>query len=117
VITAGILALYYFYMRNGHSIEETRTVVFTTLVLSNVFLTFVSRSFTRSIYYTVRYRNPLAPLILVVSVIFLFLLHFVPFVQHLFKLAPVSPADFWISLVVAFVSVMWFEVYKLNLSR
>lgn len=117
VVTAGILTLYFVYMRNGHSIEETRTVVFTTLVLSNVFLTFVSRSFTRSIYYTIRYKNPLVPVILVVSGIFLLLLHLVPFVQHLFKLAPVSPADFWLSLSVAFVSVMWFEVYKLNLSR
>jgi P-type Ca2+ transporter type 2C len=117
MITAGILALYYVYMKNGHSIGETRTMVFTTLVLSNVFLTFTSRSFTRSIYHTIRYRNPLVPLLLIVSVIFLVLLHFAPFVQQLFKLDPVSSSDFWISLTVAFVSVMWFEVYKLNLSR
>jgi hypothetical protein len=57
------------------------------------------------------------PVILVVSGIFLLLLHLVPFVQHFFKLAPISPADFWLSLIVAFVSVMWFEVYKLNLRK
>jgi Ca2+-transporting ATPase len=117
MITAGILVLYYVYMQNGHSLEETRTMIFTTLVLSNVFLTFVSRSFTKSIYHTIRYKNSLAPLLLIVSVIFLLLLYWVPFVQHLFKLAPVSASDFWISLIVAFVSVMWFEVYKLNLRR
>jgi Ca2+-transporting ATPase len=117
MVTAGILILYYVYMRNGHSIEKTRTIVFTTLILSNVFLTFVSRSFKRSIYFTIRYKNPLAPAILVVSAFFLLLLHFVPYVQELFKLAPISLSDFWLSLTVAFISVMWFEVYKLNLSR
>lgn len=115
MITAGILILYYIYMKNGHPIEETRTVVFTTLILSNVFLTFASRSFTRTMYYTSRYKNPLAPLILLSSAVLLVLLHFVSSVQDLFKLAPVSSFDFWLSFAVAFASVMWFEVYKMNL--
>lgn len=115
MITAGVLILYYIYMRNGHSLETTRTIVFTTLILSNVFLTFTSRSFTKTIYYTSRYKNPLAPVILVVSVVFLALLHFVPAVQHLFRLTPISAFDLWLSLAVAFASVMWFEVYKMNL--
>ena len=51
VIATGVLILYYFFMNNGHSIEEVRTIVFTTLILSNVFLTFADRSFTKTIYY------------------------------------------------------------------
>lgn len=117
MITAGLLILYYIYMKNGHSIEETRTVVFTTLILSNVFLTFASRSFRRTMYYTSRYRNPLAVVILVASVVFLILLHFVPTVRNLFGLVPVTAFDFWLSFAVAFASVMWFEVYKMNLNK
>jgi Ca2+-transporting ATPase len=116
-ITAGILALYYIYMKNGHTIEETRTMVFTTLILSNLLLTFASRSFARTIYYTTRYKNWLAPVIIMVSAIFLGLVHFVPVVRVLFQMASVTAFDFWLSFGVAIASVMWFEVYKMNLNK
>ncbi|MBL7745263.1 MAG: cation-translocating P-type ATPase [Chitinophagaceae bacterium] len=117
MITAGVLILYYIFMTDGHSIEETRTVVFNTLILSNVFLTFAGRSFTRTIYYTSQYRNNLAPVVLVASIIFLALMYFVPAVRELFQLAPITSFDFWVSFGVAFVSVMWFEVYKMGLRK
>ena len=112
-ITAGVLFLYYFFMNGGRSLEVTRNAVFTTLILSNVFLTFASRSFTRTMYYTSKYRNNLAPLIVIVSAAFLFLLHFVPAVSKLFALAPITLREFVLCLIVAFASVMWFEVYKM----
>ena len=117
VITAGVLILYYTFMVNGHSIKETRTIVFTTLILSNVFLTFTSRSFTKTIYYTSRYKNKLAPVIIFVSAIFLSLLHFIPAIQNLFQLASITSAEFWLCFGVAFASVMWFEIYKLVLIK
>jgi Ca2+-transporting ATPase len=117
IITAGVLVLYYIFMVNGHSIKETRTIVFTTLILSNVFLTFVSRSFTKTIYYTSRYKNNLAPAIILVSAIFLSLLHFIPAIQNLFQLASVTSFEFWLCFGVAFASVMWFEVYKMGLKK
>jgi P-type Ca2+ transporter type 2C len=115
VITAGVLFLYYVFMNNHHSIEETRTMVFTTLIVSNVFLTFASRSFTKTMYYTSRYKNRLVPVIIIVSVALLLLLHLVPAIRHLFQLAPVSFGDFLLSSGVAFVCVMWFEVYKMEI--
>jgi hypothetical protein len=45
-------------------------------------------------------------------VVFLACLHFVPGIQGLFQLVKITTAQFWICFVVAFVSVMWFEVYK-----
>ena len=110
-ITTGVLVLYNRYMIS-HSIEETRTVVFTTLILSNVFLTFVNRSFTETIFYTIRQKNNLAPLLFIISCVFLALLHLSPFVRNLFELAPVSYSTFLLCLAVAFVCVIWLEVYK-----
>ncbi|MES1217800.1 MAG: cation-translocating P-type ATPase, partial [Bacteroidota bacterium] len=111
MITAGLLTLYFIFMRN-HTIEETRTIVFTTLIASNIFLTFSGRSFTKSIYYTIRYKNNLAPLVLIISAGFLAALHLLTPVRNLFRLAPISAGQFGICLATAFVSVMWFEVYK-----
>lgn len=117
LIAAGILILYYIYMQNGSPIETTRTVVFTTLILSNIFLTFATRSFRKTIYHTARYKNPLAPIILLASATFLALIHLVSPVQNLFGLVHITSFDFLLSVAVAFVSVMWFEVYKMNLPR
>jgi Ca2+-transporting ATPase len=112
VITAGVLLLYYFFMNDGHSIKEVRTIVFTTLILSNVFLTFTSRSFTKTIYHTRRYENRLAPVIIIVSMVFILLLHLVPGVRSLFQLTSITPGDFWLCFGTAFAATMWFEIYK-----
>jgi len=111
VITAGLLTLYYIFMQD-HSIEETRTLVFTTLIASNIFLTFVDRSFTRNFYYTFRYKNNLAVVVIIISCLFLAVLHLIPSVRNLFQLAPITVTEFLLCLGVAFVSVVWFEVYK-----
>jgi Ca2+-transporting ATPase len=111
VIAAGVLTLYYIFMQH-HTISETRTIVFTTLISANVFLTFTDRSFTNTIFQTVRYKNNLALPVITASCLFLASLHLVPPVQALFQLAPVYPFHFMICVAVAFVSVMWFELYK-----
>ncbi|MDX2049080.1 MAG: cation-translocating P-type ATPase [Chitinophagaceae bacterium] len=117
IIATMVLILYYYFMNSKTPIEETRTIVFTTLILSNVLLTFANRSFTRSIYYTSRYKNNLAPFIIIVSAVFLALIHLVPAVRNLFQLAPVSSAQFWLSFSAAFAGVMWFEVFKTDLLK
>ena len=120
VITAGALSLYYYYMNNGASLEQTRAIVFTTLILSNVFLTFTNRSFVSTINYTIWYKNKLAPVVLIVSAIFLAALHLIPVLRNLFQLEAITPRQFWICFGAAFASVMWFEVYKsglLNLQK
>jgi Ca2+-transporting ATPase len=117
VITTGALSLYYYYMNNGASLEQTRAVVFTTLILSNVFLTFTNRSFVSSIYYTIRYQNKLAPIVLFISAIFLAAMHLIPAVRNLFQLETITPRQFWLCLGIAFASVMWIELYKTGFSK
>ncbi len=116
-ISTAALALYYFFMSRGAGLEQTRTIVFTTLILSNVFLTFANRSFTKTIYYTSRFKNSLAPVIIITSALFLVLLHLVPFIRNLFQLAPITAGQFWLCLGVAFAGVMWFEVFKTDLLK
>jgi Ca2+-transporting ATPase len=117
VITAGVLLLYYIYMNNEHSIEKTRMMVFSTLILSNIFLTFVNRSFTENFTKTIFYKNNLAPWILILSLLFLSALHFIPIVRDIFGLASVNGAEFMICCITAFISVAWFEIYKTDLKK
>jgi Ca2+-transporting ATPase len=114
IIACGILSLYYFFMQTS-SIENTRTVVFTTLVCSNVFLTFTNRSFTETILKTSRYKNNLVLPVLVLSILFLLATLTVPSIQALFGFITIPVLSLMICVVTAFVSVFWFELYKLIL--
>ncbi len=117
IITAGVLGLYYIYMNYGKTLEETRTIVFTTLVLSNIFLTFVNRSFTENISRTSRYKNKLAPLVILISIVFLMAIHLLPMARNIFRLSVIGGKEFLICLATAFISVMWFELCKTDLKK
>ena len=117
IITAGVLGLYYFAMNQGNNLEEVRTVVFTTLLFSNIFLTFANRSFTENIFTTIRYKNSLVPLILAASLLFISGIHLIGPVRNIFGMVPISFGSILICSAVAFVSVMWFEIYKTRLNK
>ncbi|MCF6405308.1 cation-translocating P-type ATPase [Chitinophaga filiformis] len=111
IIAAGILVLYSIYMQE-HTLEKTRTFVFTTLLISNIFLTFTNRSFTENFIKTIRYHNSLAPLIIGLSVLFLVAIQLVPGIRLAFGLTPLNVGEYGICLATGFLSVAWFEIYK-----
>jgi Ca2+-transporting ATPase len=117
LITAGVLWVYYLSMYKGSTLPETRTMVFTTLIISNIFLTFTNRSFTQNFIKTIRYKNNLAPWVLLTSVLFLFILHLVPFIRTIFGLATIKLTDFLLCTGVAFITVIWFEIYKTHMYK
>ncbi len=117
IIALFTLILYYYFMNSGSGIEKVRTVVFTTLILSNMFLTFANRSFSKTIFYTVRYKNNLAPFVIIISAVFISVLYYIPAIKELFKLGDISANIFLLCLAVSFVSVIWFEIYKSGLVK
>jgi len=112
IIAAGIMTLYYYFMRNDYPLGYVRSIVFFTLILANVFLTFANRSFDENLSHTLRYKNYLAKYIVVASVLFLVSLVFVPLLRTLFGLTQLNPVHYWVCLVTAVVITLWFEVYK-----
>ena len=117
IIATGVLILYYLFMKQGHSLEETRTIVFTTLMISNIFLTFVNRSFIENFTKTLHYKNNLVLPVLTLSVLFLVVIHFILPVRNIFGMTSITATDFFLCLGVAAVTVMWFEVYKTTLKK
>ncbi|MFA6944698.1 MAG: cation-translocating P-type ATPase [Pedobacter sp.] len=111
-ITTVCLGLGYFYMETGHNISEVRTIIYSTLILSNIFLTLSNRSFYYSIFTTIRYKNALIPLILSASLLILLLsIYYTPF-QNIFEFVPLPVADLIYCLIAAFAGVMWIEIFK-----
>jgi len=112
ITAAGVLAVYYFFMQGAYSLEYTRTLVFLTLLFDNILLTFAGRSIRETFFTTIRYHNPLVPLFLGLSLLFIGIIYFVPGVRHLFLLTSIQPLHAIAALGVSLLSVGWFEVYK-----
>ncbi|MFO8145843.1 MAG: cation-translocating P-type ATPase [Bacteroidota bacterium] len=112
IITAGCLFIYQFSIQNSYGETLTRTMVFSSLIFANIFLTLVNRSFYFSVWSTFRYKNPLIWIIIAVSFVLLLVIIYQPAVASLFKVSPLSLYQFSISVGVGFISVIWFEFYK-----
>jgi Ca2+-transporting ATPase len=113
VITAGSLGVYQYAVHSGYDEALTRSMVFTTLVIANTILTLVDRSFYYSIFTAMRYRNDLMVIVLSVTAALLMAMLYVPFLQRFFGFEPMSALQFGLSALAGFVTVIWFEFYKL----
>ncbi len=85
IITAGTLGIYQYAVSQAYDEEQTRTMVFTTLVVANIFLSLVNRSFYYSIFTTLRYKNYLLILIIFVTILMLALMLSIPGIISFFK--------------------------------
>ncbi len=113
MITAGCLGIGYYYLQQGADETTLRTIIFITLLFSNIFLTLVNRSFYYSIFKTLSYKNNLVPLIIGITLLFILSIIFVPFVRDLFQLNLLSLPVIASCIVVALVSTLWIEIWKL----
>ena len=113
VITLGLLFVYRYCVENGCTESTTRTVVFLTLIASNVFLTLSNRSFYYSILTTLRYKNNLVLMIIGITIGITALLLFVPVFAAFFMFETVSITQIGLSILVGGIAVLWIEGYKI----
>lgn len=112
VISAGILLMYQCAVHWGYEERGVRSFVFATLVFSNVFLTLANRSFERTIWHTLRYKNPMMPVIMAISILMLLTILYIPALAGLFRMMPISAPALGLCLLTGIVGTLWFEVYK-----
>jgi Ca2+-transporting ATPase len=113
IITLGLLFMYQYCVQNNFTESYTRTSIFLTLIASNIFLTLENRSFYYSIFTTIRYKNNLVLMIIGITIAVTSLLLFVPVFSKFFLFEIVDYTQIGFSILIAFVSVMWVEFYKL----
>lgn len=113
IITAGILWIYQYSLGLGNDEHKTRSLVFSTLIFSNILLSLVNRSFYYSIFESFKNRNfLLTGISVLVLVLLLFILYVKP-VSAFFSVTPLEAKELGMTLIVAAISVLWFELYKL----
>ncbi|PUZ29650.1 haloacid dehalogenase [Chitinophaga parva] len=113
VITLGVLFAYQLMAQKGGSEEQTRAMVFTTLIFANILLSLTNRSFYYSLLESFKNRNILFVAVTALTLILLFALLYIPSLSVFFKVTGLSLAELGQALIIAVASVLWFELYKL----
>ena len=112
VITLGLLFIYQYAVSESLNENSTRTLIFITLITSNIVLTLANRSFYYSIFKTIRYQNNLIGLIIGITLLVTTLLLTVPAFSNFFLFEMVSVTQIGICALVGSISVLWIEIYK-----
>lgn len=111
-ITGGTLVTYQYAVSKGYDEAITRTMVFTVLIAANILLTLVNRSFYYSILATIRYKNNLVVLIILITIAIFGLLIFVKPLANFFNFEALNIEQLLVSIGMGFVFVIWFEIVK-----
>ncbi len=112
MITAGTLLCYQYAVQQDFNEAHTRTMVFTTLIAANIFLTLVNRSFYYSIFTTLKYKNNLVLLIISITILITALLLFIKPLSNFFKFEQLDLLQLLISVSIGFLSAIWYEIVK-----
>jgi P-type Ca2+ transporter type 2C len=113
-VFAGVLGVYLWSVLADRPEDLTRSVTYATLVLGNLGLIVVNRSWRLPIWRTFREReNPTLKWILSGAVLFLVVILSVPLIRSAFRLGPMSPSDWAVAVLAAIAGVAWFEIYKM----
>ena len=112
MITAGTLLCYWYATMHGFDENLTRTMVFSTLISANVFLTLVNRSFYYSLLTTFRYKNKLVPLIISSTLLLTTIILYVNPFTDFFQFRHPDVTHLLGSSGLGLLSVVWYELVK-----
>ena len=108
-----VLAIYLSALWGWLNASDAIALSFTTLVVANLGLIFANRSWTRTIWSTLRTPNAALWWVIGGTTFFLGLALYVPFLRDLFHFSTLHPDDLALCLAGGFVSILWFEGLKL----
>jgi len=112
-VLLAVLAVYWWALLSGRSDEQVRSVTFGALVVGNLALILVNRSWRLSVWRAfAERRNRALPWILIGGIGLLVMVLTVPVVRDALRLGEVSPVDVLVMLLAGCSGVLWFEGYK-----
>ena len=112
IITVGALTAYQYSVSSGFPENTTRTMVFMVLIVANIFLTLVNRSFYYSIFTTLKYKNNLVPTIIGLTITLSLTLLYVPVLTRFFEFERLTIPQLGTTIVIGAISVLWYEIVK-----
>jgi P-type Ca2+ transporter type 2C len=110
VVLMGVFTIAYYW---GSDELDARAIAFTTLMISNLSMILVNRSWTRTAWEVLKTPNLALWWVIGGGILFLGIVLYTPLLRQLFRFSFLHPEDLAISLVFGVFSVLWFEGLKL----
>ncbi len=108
-----LVALYGFALYRGQPDREARALAFTTLIIANIGLILINRSWAHSTLSTLRSPNGALWWVIGGAVVFLGLVLYVPVLRELFRFDDLHLTDLGVCLLAGTASILWFEAFKM----
>lgn len=117
-VLAAVPGAYLWAVLGGRPDDVARSITFAALVIGNLALILINRSWRLSIWQSFRERrNPTLKWILGAAGTLLVVVLTVPGLRTAFRFAPMRPSEWLVALVAGLIGVAWFEVYKARARR
>jgi Ca2+-transporting ATPase len=113
VVLLTTLAVLRYALELGASAETARTLTFSTVVMGNLGLILVNRSWQHTIMGSLYSRNPALWWVSGGAFAFLLATLALPFLREVFHFASITPYQFALCIAAGLGSVLWFEIFKL----
>ena len=111
-VLAAVVSVLAFAVAAGRGDDASRTMGFVTLVSGNVALILANRRHDLTVFELATRENKPLAWIAPGTAAALALAIYVPAVSHVFRFAPLAPGDLAASVAAGFVSVLWYDLYK-----
>jgi Ca2+-transporting ATPase len=108
-----VISVFAIALSRGQGELDARALTITTLIIANLGLIFVNRSWTRTIFSTLGLPNPALWWISGGALLFLGLILYIPFMRQLFHFSTLHPVDLLICFSAGVISILWFELLKI----
>ncbi len=117
LVMLSTLAVLGYSLHLGASAETARALTFSTVVIGNLGLILVNRSWQHTILASLYSRNPALWWIIGGAFTFLAATVTLPFLREIFHFGSISPYQFALCIAAGLGSVLWFEVFKVMRKR
>lgn len=107
-----VLTIFLIALSRGAGEVEARSLMFTTLIIANISLIVVNRSWSHSLWQTMHAPNRASWWIIAGALAVQMLVLYVPFLQNLFGFTGLHAIDLLTCLLAGIASVIWFEGLK-----
>lgn len=108
-----VLSVYVLALYRGQGDMEARALSFTTLIIANLGLILTNRSWSRTIFSTMRSPNKALWWVIGGALVFLGLVLYTEPLRNLFGFSVLHLNDLILCLLAGIISIMWFEALKL----
>ena len=112
IVLVVVLGVFWFALSRGDNEKEIRALTFTTLMISNLGLILINRSWSRPFLATLRFPNNALFPVVIGAILFLGFVLYVPFLLDLFRFSALPLLDLLLCLSAGIGSVLWFEGMK-----